>query len=153
MAIALVDLLDEKNVALHLRARKPATAVGEIVQVLAANGKIDNPQEFLEQVLARERANPTITDHHVAFPHARTDLVKEIVLGIGRSRAGIRFGTGERAHLIFLIGVPRQLVNDYLIVLGTLARVVADELNRAALLQAETPRRFLDALKAGTSTL
>jgi mannitol/fructose-specific phosphotransferase system IIA component (Ntr-type) len=149
MAIALVDLLDEKNVALDLRARKQETAVRELVQLLSANGKIDNPEKFLEQVLARERVSPTITDHGVAFPHARTDLVKEIVLAIGRSRTGIRFETSKRAHLIFLIGVPRQLVNDYLIVLGTLARAVADDLTRTALLQAETLEQFIQALKSG----
>jgi mannitol/fructose-specific phosphotransferase system IIA component (Ntr-type) len=149
MTIALVDLLDEKNVALYLRARKQETAVREIVQVLAASGKIDNRQEFLEQVLARERANPTITDHGVAFPHARTDLVNEIVLGIGRSRAGIPFASGQRAHLLFVIGVPRQLVNEYLILLGTLARLVADDLTRTALLQAETSKQFIDALRSG----
>jgi hypothetical protein len=44
---------------------------------------------------------------------------------------------------------PRQLVNDYLICVGTLARAVADDLTRAALFQAETPRQFLDALKSG----
>jgi mannitol/fructose-specific phosphotransferase system IIA component (Ntr-type) len=149
MAIALVDLLDEKNVALHLRARKQETAVREIVQLLSSNGKINNPQEFLEQVVERERANPTITHHGVAFPHARTDLLKEIVLGIGRSRAGVPFANGQRAHLLFVIGVPRQLVNDYLIVLGTLARAVADDLTRTALLQAETPEQFIQALKSG----
>jgi mannitol/fructose-specific phosphotransferase system IIA component (Ntr-type) len=149
MAIALVDLLDERNVALELRARKHATAVREIVQMLAANGKIDHPQEFLQRVLERESANPTITDHGVAFPHARTDLVNEIVLGIGRSRAGIPFANGRRAHLLFVIGVPRQLVNDYLIVLGTLARLVADDLTLTALLQAETPKQFIDTLRSG----
>lgn len=147
MAIALVDLLDERNVALYLRARKQETALREIVQLLAANGKIDNPQNFLEQVLAREGINPSITDHGVAFPHARTDFVKEIVLAIGRSRAGVPFGNGKRAHLIFLIGVPRQLVNDYLVVLGNLVRLVADDLTRTALLQAEIPKQFLNVLK------
>jgi mannitol/fructose-specific phosphotransferase system IIA component (Ntr-type) len=147
-AIALVDLLDERNVALHVRARKPETAVREIVQLLAVNAKIDNPQKFVGEVLARERTNPTITDHGVAFPHARTDLVEEITLGIGRSRAGILFGNGQRAHLIFVIGVPRQLVNDYLVVLGTLARIVSDDLTRAALMQAETARQFTDVLKS-----
>ena len=147
MAVALSELLDEKQVALQLRARKPTSALREIVQLLAANGKIDNPKKFLEQVLAREMKNPSTVEHGVVFPHARTDLVKQIVIGIGRSRAGIPFADGRRAQLIFVIAVPQQLVNDYVICVGALARIVADEVTRTALLQAETPRQFIDALK------
>jgi mannitol/fructose-specific phosphotransferase system IIA component (Ntr-type) len=149
MAIALADLLDEKDVALHLRARKQTNALREIIQLLAANGKIEHPEKFLAAVLAREQAKPSTVEQGVAFPHARTDLVNEIVLGIGRSRIGIPFAKGQRARLVFVIGVPQRLVNDYLICLGALARVLRDDLTRAALLEAETPRRFLDALLTG----
>ena len=147
MAVALSELLDDKQVALQLRARKPASALREIVQLLAANGKIDNPKKFLEQVLAREMKNPSTVEHGVVFPHARTDLVNQIVIGIGRSRAGIPFADGRRAQLIFVIAVPQQLVNDYVICVGALARIVADEVTRTALLQGETARQFIDALK------
>ena len=146
MAIALADLLDEKNVALQLRARKQANALREIIQLLAANGKIDHPEKFLGTVLAREQASPSAVERSVAFPHARTDLVDRIVLGIGRSRAGIPFGKGQRARLIFVIGVPQRLINDYLICVGTLARLLKDDVIRAALLHAKTPRQLLDAL-------
>jgi mannitol/fructose-specific phosphotransferase system IIA component (Ntr-type) len=148
MAIALADLLDEKHVVLQLHARKQANALREITQLLAANGKIDHPEKFLDAVLARERANPSAVEHGVSFPHARTDLVDQIVLGIGRSRFGVPFGKGQRARLIFVIGVPQRLINDYLICVGTLARLVKDDVTRAALLDAKTPRQFLDALTA-----
>jgi mannitol/fructose-specific phosphotransferase system IIA component (Ntr-type) len=151
MAIALADLLDEKYVTLQLRSRKAANALREIVQLLALNGKIDNTNDFLDQVLAREQAHPSVVENGVVFPHARTDLVDEIVLGIGRSRAGIPFGENAvRARLIFVIGVPERLVNDYLICVGTLARLVKDDATRAALLHAQTPREFLDALTTET---
>jgi mannitol/fructose-specific phosphotransferase system IIA component (Ntr-type) len=151
MAIALADLLDERQVILRLRSRKPANAIREIVQLLAQNGRIDKPEAFLEQVLAREQAHPSVVENGVAFPHARTDLVDQIVLGIGRSRAGVPFGqNGTRAHLVFVIGVPQQLVNDYLICVGTLARMVKDDAIRSKLLSAETPHEFLDALTAET---
>jgi mannitol/fructose-specific phosphotransferase system IIA component (Ntr-type) len=147
MAITLADLLDEKNVTLQLRSRKAANALREIVQLLTNNGKIDNAEKFLEEVLVREQAHPSVLENGVAFPHARTDLVDQIVIGIGRSRAGIPFGGNAlRARLIFVIGVPERLVNDYLICLGTLARLVKDDAIRAALLRAQTPREFLDAL-------
>jgi mannitol/fructose-specific phosphotransferase system IIA component (Ntr-type) len=151
MAIALSELLDEKQVILQLRSRKLPNALREIIQLLAQNRKIDDAESFFEQVLAREQAHPNVVENGVAFPHARTDLVEQIVLGIGRSRAGIPIGANrERARLIFVIGVPQQLVNDYLICVGTLARLVKDDAMRSILLHAETPREFLEALTVET---
>jgi mannitol/fructose-specific phosphotransferase system IIA component (Ntr-type) len=149
MAIALPELLDERQVLLRLRSRKLPNALREISQLLAQNGKIDNAEIFLQQVLAREREHPSVVENGVAFPHARTDLVDEIVIGVGRSRAGIPVGANqERARLIFLIGVPERLVNDYLICVGTLVRLTKDDAIRNTLLQAEMPGQFLDTLIA-----
>jgi mannitol/fructose-specific phosphotransferase system IIA component (Ntr-type) len=147
MAIALSELLDEKQVILRLRSRKLPNALREIIQVLAQNGKISDGETFLEEVLAREQAHPSAVENGVAFPHARTDLVDEIVIGIGRSRAGIPIGADQqRARLIFVIGVPDRLLNDYLICVGMLVRLVKNDAIRSRLLQAETPREFIDAL-------
>jgi mannitol/fructose-specific phosphotransferase system IIA component (Ntr-type) len=149
MAIALTDLLDEKQVILGLRSRKMPNALREIIELVAQNGKIQNPPAFFENVLAREEAHPSVVENGVAFPHARTDLVDEIVVGIGRSGAGIPFEhNGVRARLIFVIGVPERLVNDYLICVGMLVRLVRDDAIRLALLHAQTPREFVDALTA-----
>jgi mannitol/fructose-specific phosphotransferase system IIA component (Ntr-type) len=145
MAIALTDLLDEKQVILGLRSRRVPNALREIVELLAQNGKIQNPAAFFQKVLAREEAHPSVVENGVAFPHARTDLVDEIVVGVGRSRAGIPFA-GVRARLIFVIGVPERLVNDYLICVGTLVRLMRDDAIRSALLHVQTPTEFVDTL-------
>src|SRR5882724_12648008 len=149
MAIALTDLLDEKQLILGLRSRKGPNALREIIELLAQNGKIQNPEAFFEKVLAREEAHPSVVENGVAFPHARTDLVDEIVVGVSRSRAGIPIGADQqRARLIFVIGVPERLLNDYLICVGMLVRLVKNDAIRSRLLQAETPREFIDALIA-----
>jgi mannitol/fructose-specific phosphotransferase system IIA component (Ntr-type) len=154
MPIALADLLTEQQVTLRLRSRKPANAIREIVDVLASDisgRKIAKPEAFLEQVFARERKHPSVVEDGVVFPHARTDLVDEIVLGVGRSRAGIPFGENQqRAHLIFVIGVPERMLSDYLVCVGTLARLGKDEMIRSRLLNAETPREFIEALTTET---
>jgi len=154
MPIVLADLLTEQQLILRLRSRKPANAIREIVNMLASDisgRKIAKPEAFLEQVLAREQTHPSVVENGVAFPHARTDLVDEIVLGAGRSRAGIPFGENQqRAHLLFVIGVPERLLSDYLICVGTLARLVKDEAIRSTLRNAETPREFIEALTADT---
>jgi len=154
MPIALADLLTEQQVVLRLRSRKPANAIREIVDVLASDisGRtIAKPEAFLEQVFAREQTHPSVVENGVVFPHARTDLVEEIVIGVGRSRAGVPFGENQqRAHLIFVIGVPERLLSDYLVCVGTLARLGKNETIRSRLLNAKTPREFIDALTTET---
>lgn len=152
MPITLADLLDKKQISLQLRAHTQAEAMREMVDLLAANGKIDNPERFLEQVRARERTNSTFAADGIAFPHARTELVDQIVLGIGRSDTGIPWtAKGEHAHLMFLLGVPDKLMNDYLVVIGAIARVTKDKPLRTLLLHAESVDEFIETMLAAPS--
>src|SRR6266403_1176885 len=102
MAITLAELLNPNHVELTMRSRTADTAIRELVTLLASDESVADQRKFADQVIAREQANPSEVEYGVVFPHARTDLVEKIVLAIGRSRAGIRFGTaGQRANLIF----------------------------------------------------
>jgi len=152
MSIALADLVDPKQITLNLRVETQEEAIREIVGLLVGAGKIDNPEKFLEQLKAREAANSTYAADGVAFPHARTKLVDEIVVGIGRSEAGIPWtGKGEVAHLIFLIAVPERLISDYLVVVGTIARTTKDRPLRTLLLHAESTDEFIATLLSAPS--
>ena len=115
MPIALADLVDPKQITLSLRARTEPEAASELVDLLIAAGRIETPKKFLEQLRAREAVNSTYAADGVAFPHARTKLVDQIVLAIGRSESGVPWtGKGEMAHLIFLIAVPERRFADWI---------------------------------------
>lgn len=152
MAIALSDILDERHIALQLKSRRQANALREIIGLLEKTGRVLQPAEFLAQVLARERVNSTLSENGVAFPHARTALVDQIALAVGRSQAGVPWNDrGERARLIFVVAVPQRLVNDYLVLVGTLARITKNEQQREALLAAATPAEFIETLRSAAS--
>ena len=126
-------------------------AVWEIVQLLQDSGELRNAKKFFEAVMTREENSSTVANGGVAFPHARTDLVDQLLVGIGRSTKGVSFGAEEQlVHRIFVIAVPRQMVNDYLICVGSLARVLNHEEMREALLAAATPAEFIERLRAGS---
>jgi mannitol/fructose-specific phosphotransferase system IIA component (Ntr-type) len=137
---------------LKLQASTQANATIELVDVLAANGRIKNVNQFLEELRAREAINSTYAADGVAFPHARTKLVDEIVVAIGRSETGIPWtGKGEIAHLIFLIAVPERLISDYLVVVGAIARITKDRPLRTLLLHAESVDEFIATLLGAPS--
>ena len=151
MALALADLLDSRHVKLTLQSRTAENAIRELTALLAATEQLAEPETFTQQVMERERTNPSAVEFGVALPHARTDLVDKIVLAIGRKKAGIPFGNIGRAKLIFLIGVPQRLVNDYLVAVGALARVARNEVILAQLLKAATSEEFIEVLRAASS--
>jgi mannitol/fructose-specific phosphotransferase system IIA component (Ntr-type) len=146
MPVALTELLSERQIALRLSGRDQAAALREIVQLLAANGKIEDEEKFLEDLLWREQTRPSTVDNGVVFPHLRSDSIDEIILGIGRSKEGIPFN-GATAHLIFVIGVPQRFANEYLVVVGALARLLRQGEIRSALLAAKNSAQAVATLQ------
>ena len=153
MAVVLADVLDEKQVVLELSAPAMDDALREIAATLTGETKLREPEKFVAQVITRERSVTTFVGNGIAFPHARTTLVSEILLGIGRSADGVLFRDNDQAKLIFLIAVPQRLVTDYLVCVGALARLTREERTRQALMDAATPEEFVGILRAGSLLL
>jgi mannitol/fructose-specific phosphotransferase system IIA component (Ntr-type) len=150
MSALLSEILDPRLVVLELREGTAAEAILEVAELLRDQGHLHDYYKFADAVMEREGRSSTNTGQGVAFPHARTDLVQRIVLGIGRSAAGIRFGPAkELVHLIFLFGVPRQMVTDYLVCVGAVARVVNDKTKRDALMLVTTAEELVEQLRVG----
>ena len=152
MAIALAELINPKQITLHLQAHTQLEAMHELVDLLGRTGAIRNPDKFLEELRGREAVNSTYAADGVAFPHARTKLVNQIVLAIGRSDTEIPWsGKGELARLIFLIAVPERLISDYLVVVGAIARITRDAPLRTLLLHADSVDEFIATLLSAPS--
>jgi len=151
MSALLSEILDPKLVVMELREATAAEAILEVVELLRDHGLVDDFYKLADAIMEREGRTSTNTGVGVAFPHARTDLVDRIILGIGRSTAGIPFGhSPEPVHLIFLVGVPQRRVTDYLVCVGALARVVKDKPRRAALMAATTGEEFVKLMREGS---
>jgi PTS system fructose-specific IIC component len=147
MAAVLPDVLDERKVTLALQSQTRDEALCEIVRTMAGAAQLRDIDGFIDEVLAREQSHSTLVGNGVAFPHSRTELVDGIALGIGRSGEGVPWDdTGARAHLIFLIAVPRRLATSYLMCVGALARITRSETNRAALMSATTAGEMVELL-------
>jgi len=150
MSALLSEILHPNLVVLELREGTSAEAILEIAERLRDHGHVQDYYKFADAVMEREGRSSTNTGEEVAFPHARTDLVERIVMGVGRSATGLQFGgMKELVHLVFLFGVPKQMVTDYLVCVGAVARVVKDKQKRDNLMQVTTGEEFVDQLRTG----
>jgi mannitol/fructose-specific phosphotransferase system IIA component (Ntr-type) len=141
------SLLKPEQIKLELTEAKRVDAINEVAQLLQANPNVTNYTGFYGELLARERIESTCLGNEIAFPHARTDSLKGMVLAIGRSTKGVWFeNCGQTVKLIFVIGTPKRMVTDYLSVVGGLARLLKDATTRESLIAAPTVEEFIATL-------
>jgi fructose-specific phosphotransferase system IIA component len=141
----IASLLSPETIKLDLQARQKTAALREVAELLAQNKCVGDFEAFFNEILQRERVSNTALGHDVAIPHARTDQCSDILVAVGRSTAGIDFEAkdGQPVRLIFLIGTPKQMVTDYLRVVGNLARLLRQDDLRQRLLDAPDAAAFI----------
>jgi mannitol/fructose-specific phosphotransferase system IIA component (Ntr-type) len=144
MAARLSKLLDPARITLSVQSAKRTTALNEVAKLLDGHPDVANFAGFYNELLARDRLDTTCLGNEVALPHARTEHVKKIVLAVGRSDAGVLFeNSNQNVKLMFVLGTPKNNPTDYLILVGSLCRLIKDAPNRDALLAAPTPEAFI----------
>jgi mannitol/fructose-specific phosphotransferase system IIA component (Ntr-type) len=141
------SLLKPEQIKMELTQQKRCNAINEVAQLLQTNPNVTNFAGFYEELLARERIESTCLGNEIAFPHARTDSLKGMVLAVGRSPQGVWFeNCGQAVKLIFVIGTPKRMVTDYLSVVGGLARLLKDAATREKLISASNVDEFIATL-------
>ena len=139
------DLLKPEQINLALQSTKRTAAIHEVALLAQSNSNLLQFQGFYDEILARERSESTCLGNEVAFPHARTDHLKGMLLAVGRSNEGILFENCQQTvRLIFVIGTPRRMATEYLSLVGGLARILRDESLRQQLLTVASPQEFID---------
>lgn len=143
------QLLTPDRIQLALKSNKRCEAIHEVALLLETHPHVVHFQEFYDEILARERVESTCLGYDVAFPHARTDRLKGMVLSVGRSQEGVYFENCQQTvRLIFVIGTPKRMAMDYLSVVGGLARILKDRDTRTQLLESAQPEDFIRIIAA-----
>jgi len=149
MPVRLSSLLEPARITLNLQSTKRTDAINEVARLLETDPNVANFAGFYQELLARERLDTTCLGNEVALPHARTEHVKKIVIAVGRSPTAVHFeNCDQNVRLMFVLGTPKSNPGDYLMLVGSLCRLIKDAPNREALLTAPTPEAFIATVKA-----
>ena len=144
MAVRLSSLLTPDRIQLNLQSAKRTQAIHEVARLLEHHPDVVNFEGFYHELLARERLDTTCLGNEIALPHARTEQVKKIVIAVGRSTAGVHFeNSNQNVRLMFVLGTPKSNPGDYLMLVGSLCRLIKDAPQREALFAAATPEAFI----------
>ena len=137
MSQSTTNLLAQPDLVVpEMEARNAENAIVALhARLSVATSAVKDTPAFLSSLLQRARLASVAIAEDVAIPHARTDAVERLVLAVARSSEGIAFDAAHpRIRLIFLIGVPRPQVTEYLQLVAAISRLVRTDGAKAALL-------------------
>ena len=104
-----------------VRAKTDTEAIDELLASLRNQPTVADANALRDAVLQRQKVDPPILPMGIAFPHARTDSVRALVLAVGICPEPVSFGDTP-VRLILLIGVPKAAIAEYLDLTSFLAR-------------------------------
>ncbi len=136
--VSVFEFFTRRGIVVPLRVERRDQAIEVLAAVAAANTGIAE-EDILSVVLQRESLMGTAIEDGVAVPHGRLDSLAKPVVIFGRSLAGIDWNSpdGKPSQFIFLILTPAHDDAIQVQILRAIARVMLDNANAQAILNAE----------------
>ncbi|MFZ1841033.1 MAG: PTS sugar transporter subunit IIA, partial [Leptotrichiaceae bacterium] len=86
---------------------------------------------------------------NVALPHAKTEGVTDLLIGIGVSKNGINYNSidEEDAKIFFMFLSPSGETQEYLKILARISRLIRENDFRTKIINAKTTSELLDVIE------
>ena len=134
------SIIDPSLVRLDLEAPDRETALRRTAELLAADPRVGNWEEFWLSIGGRQMVELADAAGSVILAHGRGQAVREVAL------AAARWAAPAGPGLIFVFAIPAAMSEEYLRNVGALARICRQPEKTAALLAAATPAEFAGLL-------
>ncbi|MBQ9090760.1 MAG: PTS sugar transporter subunit IIA [Anaerotignum sp.] len=144
------ELLKKESIAIGKQPRDKASAIDQLVELLAKSGNLKDKGKFKQAILEREKLSTTGIGEGIAIPHGKSSAVKKAALAAMVVPKGVDFESadGQDTHLLFMIAVPENGTNLHLEVLERLAAMLMHEDFRKKLMEVKNPGEFLKIISA-----
>ena len=144
----ITDLLKEDTIILDLQADSKDRVIKELVEQLDSAGRLNDKEQFTQDILAREEQSTTGVGEAIAIPHAKSAAVARPSIAFGRSAEGIDFDSmdGKPVHLFFMIAASEGANNEHLGALSRLSTFLMDPKFQEKMYHAESIEDILQAV-------
>lgn len=147
----LLDVISRNSIIADLSATDRNGAIRELVEVLARAKLIEEAavEGIVRSIVARERTRGTTGfGKGVAVPHVKVSGLSRVVASVGRSAAGIDFGSldGQPVYSVFLIVSPEDQPEEHLRAMDLIFRHLQQEQFRKFLRQSDERAKIYDLL-------
>jgi len=147
----LADLLTPDRIRIPLESEDKPGLIRELCGFLAAScgASPEEADEIREAVFERETVLSTGIGGGVAIPHGKSEVVEDLTLVAGRTKAPVEFeALDERpVRLVLLLVGPESAAGLHVKMLSRISRLLRSPGLRARLEQAESAEAFHDVLR------
>ena len=145
----LLDILAPECIKVPLAATDKKGVIDELVDLLAAQGKVQDPEALKEAVWTREMTRTTGIGYSLAIPHGKCDGIPDLAMAMGNGEP-IDFASIDKkpVRLIVLLASPIDRTSDHIQALAQVSRVMKDESTREAIYSAESSTAIYDMIQA-----
>jgi Kef-type K+ transport system membrane component KefB/mannitol/fructose-specific phosphotransferase system IIA component (Ntr-type) len=136
-------------VKLRLKGTAGPELLAELVALVDAAGLVQNKDEVLAALVAREQSLSTGLERGIAVPHCRTDAVSRLVCAIGLKPEGVDFGAfdGQPSRVFVLTLSPISDPTPHVQFMSQMVQVLTPNVCRR-LLRAESTHEVIAILSA-----
>lgn len=144
----LSEILKPQDIKINLAAKTKTEAIAELVDLLAANGEVQEPKKVLDSVLDREATRTTGIGNGLAIPHGKCPGLTNLVMAIGRAAHPIDFQAIDNrpVNLIWLLGSPPDKTGQHIHALARISRLMTIDKFRQAVASAKTAQELYDLI-------
>lgn len=134
--------------SLNLESDTKEGIIGEMVDLMVADGKIDNREETVQAILRREEKMSTGMQHGVALPHGKTASVKGLVTAFALKREGIDFNAldGQPSRIFVMTVSSVYTTGPHVKYLAEISRMLNCPAVRDKLIEADTVAQVIELL-------
>lgn len=145
----ITDILDKSCLLIPLQATDKTDAITQLVDVLARTDRLDDRDDVLAAVLAREQTRSTGIGEGLAVPHGKCHGCGRLIISVGKAVPSVDFGSadGRPCTLIVLLASPVDRTGPHIQALARISRLWLLESFRKAVAEATTTDELYAAIE------
>lgn len=150
--ISIAEILMPSCVNLDLSCSTLPAAVEEVLASLRGDPRVSDWESLRATVVSQSAPSLETDSGAITIAHGRTEVVGSLVMAAGVTKQG--FDTSDskkKVRLVLVAGIPASFNNEYLRVVGSIARFCQNPGFLQQLLSAKTPANFIQLLEEGES--
>ena len=140
------DILAPESMIMSLNATNKEDAIKEMADLEVETGIVNDEDEFIKSIWARENESTTGIGDGIAMPHARNKSINKARVLFAKSAQGIDYNSldGQPVNLFFMITAPDGADNTHLEALAKLSGLLINPDLVAALKEAKNPEEVIN---------